>query len=267
MNLEKIKRNTFVSCPFDLLKEKYIQRIVHEGINPEIGLNGGILDRFSMVDYLEVAALLREAGLSCTIHAPFTDLSLGALDPEIRQVTLKRLSASVDLAALFNAKALICHTGFDGRHYLGSEDEWAKNALNSLKSLLERVEKGTTPLVLENVYELDPRIHQGLFSQLGSKMLGFCLDLGHQKVFSATKLDGWLDALGERLVHLHLHDNNGKQDEHLAIGQGKLDFDALFHWLQKNQKRPLMTIEAHDEQAVIPSLMALLGLLKKYNMD
>ncbi len=267
MNLEKIKRNAFVSCPFDLLKEQYTQRIVEEGINPEIGLNGNILDRYSMADYLQVASLLREAGLSCTIHAPFTDLSLGALDPEIRRVSLERLSTSVDLAALFKAKALICHTGFDSRHYLGLKDKWIDNAVDSLGRLLERVEKGTTPLALENVYELDPDIHQELFSRLESKMLGFCLDLGHQRVFSATRLDGWLDALGKRLVHLHLHDNNGKYDEHLAIGQGNLDFDSLFRWLQENQKRPLMTIEAHDEQAVIPSFVALGGLLERYGMD
>ena len=260
-------RKAFVSCPFDMLVDKYLDRLIETGINPEIGLNRAVLNRFSMPDFVKVATIFRNHGVRCTIHGPFTDISAGAIDEEVRQASMRRIRTALDIAAVFEARTVVCHSGYDYRQYLDAEAQWLENITASLQELSEYASKAGTCLMLENVFEPDPRFHKKIFSAIDSSSLGFCLDLGHLKVFSPdSTLDQWLSAVGHRIGELHIHDNLGQDDDHLPVGQGVCDFDSLFAWLEKNHMCPVLTLEAHDEDAVFPSLQGLGNLLEKYSV-
>jgi sugar phosphate isomerase/epimerase len=264
MAVERAKARAFVCCPFDLLAKKYLPRVLEDRIKPEIGLNGGVLDAFEWSAFKQVAGLLGREGLACTVHAPFTDLSIGAIDSDVRRITVERLKKSLDVAALFQAGSLVCHSGFDQRHYFGQEDRWVDNAFLSLRAVLDHTRSIGIPVMLENVFEPTPAIHKKLLGVIGSPLLGFCLDIGHQEVFSKTRLDEWLEDLGEHLGQLHLHDNRGHHDEHLPIGKGILDFDRLFSFLHSRNKSPIITLEPHREEDILPCLEGLDRLLTKY---
>ncbi len=264
MNLEEIKKQVFVSCPFDLLKEKYLPIMVSQGINPEIGLNGTILDSYRFFDFFDVAKTLKTSGLKCTIHAPFTDIGCGAIDSCIRKVSLERLKQAVDLAVLFEAKSLVFHTGWERKIYADAKEFWLSFAIDTILALCKHARASNIPIALENVFELDTELHKAIFSKIPDDMLGFCLDAGHVYAFSKTPLNKWLDDLGPRIRHLHLHDNRGESDEHLAPRQGVIDFDLLFSWLSERGMRPVLTLEAHDEKTVIPGLLAVGELVDKY---
>lgn len=264
MDIERLKQQVFVCCPFDLLVNKHLPGLLKEHINPEIGLNGDILDQFQQSKFKKVAKILKKEGLICTIHAPYSDLTLGAIDRKVRRISLERIKKAFDIASLFKARSVVCHTGFDHRHHFNLEDRWIKNALESITVLLEHASPLNIPVMLENVYELDTEIHKKIFRIIKSPLLGFCLDSGHQKVFSKTSLDIWLKDLGDRLGQLHLHDNMGVHDDHLAIGEGIIDFDSLFSWLYAQGKTPILTLEPHEESAVIRALDGLAGLLDIY---
>lgn len=264
MAIERAKARAFVCCPFALLAKKYLPRVLEERINLEIGLNGGVLDAFEWSAFKQVAGLLERERIACTVHAPFSDLSIGAIDSEVRRITVERLKKSVDVAALFQATSLVCHSGFDQRHYFGLEGRWMDNAFLSLRAILDHTRTAGVPIMLENVFEPTPAIHKELLGVLGSPLLRFCLDIGHQEVFSKTRLDEWLEDLGEHLGQLHLHDNRGQADEHLPIGKGALDFDRLFSFLHSRDKSPIITLEPHKEEDILPSLEGLDRLLAKY---
>ncbi len=52
-----------------------------------------------------------------------------------------------------------------------------------------------------------------------------------------------------------LHDNNGKYDDHLAMGKGKINFEAFFKALKTIKKAPpVITLEPHKDGALWPSL-------------
>ncbi len=264
MDLNEIRKRVYVSCPFNLLREKYLPRLVQERINPEIGLNGTILEDYVLKDFLEVSGILSENGLSCTLHAPFTDVSPGAIDVRVRQIAVERIRQAIDLAVLFQARSLVFHTGWERKIYADAGDEWLDNFTGSLKEILEQAEKSDVNIMLENVFELDTTLHREVFGRFPQKRLGFCLDAGHVYAFSKTPLSVWIDDLGQRIGHLHLHDNHGGDDEHLAPGRGIVDFELLFSWLSRNGKSPVMTLEAHDEETVMPGLAAIGTFLDKY---
>jgi sugar phosphate isomerase/epimerase len=66
-----------------------------------------------------------------------------------------------------------------------------------------------------------------------------------------------LKVLGSRLREVHLHDNNGRGDDHGPIGIGTVAFPTLFAYLVETGLRPLITLEPHAEASLWKSLEAL----------
>ncbi|MCD6196959.1 MAG: hypothetical protein J7K15_00100 [Deltaproteobacteria bacterium] len=63
MDIERLKQQAFVCCPFDLLVNNHLPSLLKEHINPEIGLNGEILDQFQRPKFKKVAKILKKEGL------------------------------------------------------------------------------------------------------------------------------------------------------------------------------------------------------------
>ena len=243
-----------IHMPFSELHDRYLPLILERRLNPEISFDFATLQRFKRDDYRRIADQILEADLSVTFHAPFMDLRPGALDPKIRQVSKDRIQEVFDLATLFHPRSIVCHASFDNRYYVSTEDLWLQNSLNTWTFFSRLAEAMDTTVCLENVYERDPRLLQRLIAACASPRLRFCFDTGHFNVFSGTSLEEWIRTMAPCLFQLHLHDNAGAADEHLAIGNGTFPFARLFGLLRDQDLRPLMTLEAHREETLWQSL-------------
>ncbi len=250
----------FVNAPFQMLRENIDEFIVNR-IQPEIGLEGDVLYELGREDFSHIACRLQDAGLSCTIHSPFYEISPGAVDPYIRQVSRKKLRLAFDLIPVFKPKSIVCHLGFEENKHGYKEKEWFSYSLETWQELLEIAISNHTLLMLENTYEYGPEKHEKMLSALNSSSACFCLDVGHVLAFAGGNWQDWLPALLPRLGQLHLHDNNGEIDEHLAVCQGIFDFSGLFAYLKEKKIKPLLTLEPHQEEGLSLSLAALDKLL------
>ena len=238
-----------VNIPFTMLYESYLSLFMENGINPEIGFDAIALDQFSFSDFRGIAKQIHKRGLSVTLHAPFMDLSPGSPDPAVRALTRHRFKQISELVPIFRPRAVVCHTGWDNKRYWDSKDTWIQYSLELWSWFAEIVRKDRAVLMLENVYEENPYEFLELYRHLKDQDVGFCLDTGHQAVFSRAGLSIWLETLGEYIEQLHLHDNNGFQDDHLALGKGNIDFQILFNYLKNRRtKPPIITIEPHKEE-------------------
>ena len=257
--MEKILRNVQVNIPFVMLWDRYAEEFLSRGLNPEIGIDAVALDRFSQAEFSDMAACLREKGLRVTLHGPFSDLSPGSVDPLIRSVTRHRFGQLLEVAPFFEPIAVVCHAGYEWKRYGYLYEEWFRQSVDTWRWFGEALNRQGIRLVLENVYEAAPEDLAPLFRALLPQNVGFCLDTGHQSAFSRSSLDSWLGGLGHNLAHVHLHDNSGEQDEHLALGCGRIDFSVLFRYLKSHfpESPPVMTLEPHTEDALEPSLIYL----------
>lgn len=237
-----------IHVPFPLLREKLLPMVVRERIQPEIGLSHLALDGCSRADFAAVAERLAGEGLSVTLHAPFVDLRPGALDPRIRRVTVERLQQVFDLAPLFHPRSIVCHPSFDIRYYVTAERLWLEHSVETWRTFILQAEQIGTLIALENVYERDPRELKLLLEALPTERFCCCFDTGHFNAFAESPLDLWMDALGERIGQLHLHDNHGRTDEHLPVGAGRFPFPEFFRMLRDRGRRPIVTLEAHSEK-------------------
>jgi sugar phosphate isomerase/epimerase len=254
-NIRHITSRCFINAPFDFLKDN-IDSIINLGIQPEIGLENDILYTFSLDEFSEVARKLKAASLSCTLHAPFHELSVGALDPFIREASRNKLRKAFNLIEVFEPRSIVCHLGFEDNKHGYKQEKWFNNSLEGWQELLEIAEVNKTHLMLENTYETSPLQLKEMIEALDSQYARFCLDVGHTLTFAKNRWQDWLPELEPWLGQLHLHDNHGDRDTHLPIGQGLFDFDSFVAYLKVKNLSPIMTLEPHREEDVVESLLA-----------
>jgi sugar phosphate isomerase/epimerase len=244
-----------INIPFTMLYDTYLDAFIANGLNPEIGLDAAALDRFTYADFSCIAGEFRKNSRTVTLHGPFIDLNPGSADSAVRRVTEHRFEQLIELVPLFKPKSVVCHAGYDAKRYDYFKDTWLEKCLELWSRLASRLAENGSRLMLENVYEDGPEDIQAIFERLKDRGVGFCLDSGHVSAFSQSDLEIWLKVLGPYLGQLHLHDNFGNSDAHLALGRGTIDFSKIFNYLKKTtDKRPIITIEPHQETELWSSL-------------
>jgi sugar phosphate isomerase/epimerase len=76
------------------------------------------------------------------------------------------------------------------------------------------------------------------------------LDVGHANINGQTEL--FLTAFRDRIVHMHVSDNDGKSDQHLGLGYGTVDWERVASLLRKNRYDKIVVVESieHVEESV-----------------
>ncbi len=107
--------------------------------------------------------------------------------------------------------------------------------------LLPEARRHHVQLALENI-ETDHcrRLFDHLFQIYPPEDLGFCFDSGHANMTGEIDL---LERYLDRLIMTHLHDNHGKEDEHLLPGQGAIQWKPIIQTLKKRPDLIFLNLE------------------------
>ncbi len=250
----------FVHVPYRQL-EATLPFLLAQNLQPEIAFRGPELDDIGPT-LVVIGQRFADAGLGITVHAPFYDLNPGALEPLVRKITLRRYRQTLAVARALGARLVVFHPGYDRWKYGGQDHLWLEQNLSFWPPLLEEAAADGLLVALENIFEPTPNLLAQLLASLPAPHFGHCLDIGHWRLFAKTSLADWLAAVGPRLLHLHLHDNRGTADDHLPVGEGDIDFPALFAGLRTLTSSPSMTLEARDRPALLRSLAAVVPFFR-----
>jgi sugar phosphate isomerase/epimerase len=239
-----------VHVPFSKITE-HISFINAHRFNLEIYFSAHDLDSLDAASLSKIANNL-EYGPAFTLHAPFMDLSPGAVDNKIREITVSRFDHVLQIANVLRSKCVVFHSGYEKWKYGLSIDLWLAKSLETWKPLNEQAKKTGVKIAIENIFEDEPANLKMLIEKMNSDNFGLCFDTGHWNLFSRVPLHAWLESLGAYIIELHLHDNDGSADQHLPIGDGTFDFKAFFGALR--QTPLILTVEAHSPERVMKSL-------------
>lgn len=241
-------RRCFVNSPWYDLKNNLLDLFLEYGLQPEIGLEGNCLYDEDRSEFIRMHEILEKNDLQCTLHAPFFDLATGSLDPFILEKSREKLLRAMDLIAIFRPKSIVCHLQYEENKHGYVFEKWLANSLATWRQLSDAAAGHGIRVMLENTYETSPRAHLTVLTELQDNAVGFCLDVGHLGAFAKTSWRDWLPTMLPWLGQLHIHDNNGEKDQHVAPGQGNFDFPGFFNFLRENACHPLITLEPHSRK-------------------
>ena len=239
-----------VHIPFNKLLV-HLDFIREKDLNLEIYFAGDVLDCITLEDVRQAGSLLDHSP-SLSFHAPFMDLSPGAVDSLVRESTMKRLGQILDIAEVLNPKTIVCHSGYEKWRYALKVDWWLEKSLLTWQPVNRRASDLGVKIAIENIFEDEPSNLRLLMESMDSDNFGICFDTGHFNLFSMTRLEDWMEALNPYIIELHLHDNDRTSDQHLPVSEGTFDFGKFYYLLQN--KDCIHTIEAHSPEKVLRSM-------------
>lgn len=186
----------------------------------------------------EVIQLYRQSGVPeyCTVHGAFFDVIPCSVDEKVKEISIQRIEASIEVAKRIGAKAVVFHTNYNP--FLNSKeyvDKWIEDNISFWSSVLEK--HRDMQIYLENMFDTTPDILEALSKTLCKyPNYGVCFDYAHASI-SKTAPDIWAKQLGRFVKHVHINDNDLVSDLHLAWGNGKInrkDFYALYEAYMPN---------------------------------
>ncbi|HPA56953.1 MAG TPA: sugar phosphate isomerase/epimerase family protein [bacterium] len=160
--------------------------------------------------------------MDVSVHLPFYDLNLGSVDRNISEYSFRSMVQGIDIASGVGAEIAVAHLGYNVLSSKSSTAKWFER-FAVMKGELEKhaADKGVT-VVWENTYEKEMAVFDEMIKvHPGTK---FCLDIGHCNCFAGFSAVEFIERYKERVMHIHLHDNDGIEDSHLAPGKGNIDF-------------------------------------------
>jgi sugar phosphate isomerase/epimerase len=162
-----------------------------------------------------------------TFHAPYVDIAPLVRDPFVKEAVAKRMEWAFDTARQFKAEGVVVHLSSPLRRIDYNLDLWIDRQHHFWKPFAKKAEKEGIKIFLENSYEPDPAFLVLLHDHLDSEAVSLCFDFGHAVVLGEGNIDDWIEAAGNRIAYLHLHNNDGHSDLHASLGDGVLDFKEL----------------------------------------
>jgi sugar phosphate isomerase/epimerase len=242
-----------IHLPYEKIGD-YIQFIKQNKLNLEIYFSSNALGSIN-TDPLPKLKNTLDYNPSLSFHAPFMDLSPGAIDSKVRDATIERFNHIIDIAETLKPKSIVFHSGYEKWKYALKVEVWLEKSLQTWRPLNERAKNIGVKIAIENIFEDEPTNLRFLMEHMNSDNFGVCFDTGHCNLFSKVSLENWLKEIKKYIIELHLHDNDKSADLHYPIGDGSFDFNTLFSELKNNNC--IYTIEAHTPERVLKSMERL----------
>jgi sugar phosphate isomerase/epimerase len=191
----------------------------------------------------ELAGWLKETGLALhAIHAPVTDrlspgdqwgetISNAVGDNAKRQTAVREADAALNIARQIQADVFVVHLGTPAAKGGENNRTAAFRSVEEICRLAEPVGIRVALEVIPNPLSDAASLVDLLEKDLDAPRTGICLDFGH--AFLMGDVADTIEIVAEHLITTHVHDNNGKKDEHLVPFEGRINWNIALMTMQK----------------------------------
>lgn len=176
-------------------------------------------------------SLERPQGLD-TLHGAFYDVLPFSWDSGIRKNSIYRMQQSVEIADELGCRGVVFHTNFNP-DFLNNR-KYRDNWLESMRTVISQLLSGSScEIYLENMFDQSPcELEEEAALLQDESRFGICLDIAHMRL-ATDEPQEWLRALAPYIRHFHINDTHLKYDDHLALGQGSIDWKEMETLLEK----------------------------------
>ena len=186
--------------------------------------------------------LLQKYNLKIIGHTCFY-LQYASPIKRVREAAISELKTYIDVFGKLGVRKVNIHTDENYPSFFNKQELIQRNAegLNSLATYASRykiqlmLEHNPNKLLgkpkdIKMILDLAPEV-------------GFHLDIGHAFIEMGSDLEEYFRLFNSKLAHVHISDNNGKSDDHMPLGTGKINWQNIIKLLKKYNYDDTITLE------------------------
>jgi len=158
--------------------------------------------------------------------------SIASAEDARRKAAVDEAMAALDVAAAVPYNVLVVHCGVPDP-YGSPGDNHRGSLVRSLEELSPVAQRYGVRLAIEvipNELSTPSALVELIESDIDAE-LGICMDVGHARLMGDVVEA--IETCSGHLITTHLHDNRGRNDDHLVPGKGAIDWDATTLAFQK----------------------------------
>ena len=204
----------------------------------EICSSPGHLNFHDLKTVSKASQMLDKLGMEAySFNAPFLDVDISSPDIAHKEYSLHELLTAAEAAAILKVRHFVIHPGPDKTLNLSTEERMQRlrNAAAVLDKVAFKCSQLNVRLALENML---PHLPFGsitdmlwIIGAMDCLNITTCLDTGHAAL--SGDLYKVLYKLSGNLRMIHVNDNLGTDDDHLAPGKGKINWQKVLFELSE----------------------------------
>ena len=206
----------------------------------------------------ELAEWLSDLRLSFhSMHAPIVEairdgkwvgsFSIAAGDETRRKAAIAEVAATLNVARTVPFEYLVLHLGIpDGQQAPGADNQRdaARRSVEEIAALASEVNVRVALEVMPNGLSSAAAICHLIEDELEGVDIGICLDYGHANLMG--DLSDAIETVSGHLWTTHIHDNDGRKDDHRVPFAGRIGWDTAMMETQKIGYDGVLMFEVAD---------------------
>lgn len=168
----------------------------------------------------------------------------------VREAAIEELKSYIDVFSKLGVKMVNIHTDENYPSFFNKR-ELAKRNAEGLNKLATHAKPYGIQIMLEhNPNKLlgKPEDIKMILDQASE--VGFHFDVGHGFIEMGNYIEEYLTAFKDKLCHVHVSDNEGKIDDHLPLGAGKINWKQIIKLLKKYNYDNTITLEVFSKDKI-----------------
>jgi len=170
--------------------------------------------------FSKIEDVITTTRLKVTVHAPYGDLNLATLNDPIWRESIRQICTCIEHASTLTDRVTI-HPGYlSPVGKLMPQKVWGLQK-EALRQIGKYAQEYSVLACLENMISIKEflcRVPDELIGMTeGLEGIGMTFDFGHANTMG--EVNNFLRYVN-KAHHIHIHDNNGMLDQHLALGDG-----------------------------------------------
>lgn len=242
-----------------------------------------------MAHYEEELSYIRKNGLEISqAHAPFS--SYAPYREDILDYAITIYQSMIRFCSAVGCPLLIVHgIGMNEAEPDMTMERYEALNMKLYGSLIPTLlEVGNVTVCLENLFASPRRLGHDyweavcsnsyeavawidrLNEQAGKKCFGLCLDTGHLHLLRKS-FRTYVPVLGDRIIALHIHDNDQKRDSHLMPYTGTIYWEDFLNEMKRVGYKGNLSFETAGQYSskkfpkeLIPALVGVVGRIGEY---
>jgi sugar phosphate isomerase/epimerase len=181
---------------------------------------------------------------------PHTHINITDRNKADRIQWIGEIKRAIEIAEIIPFRYLIQHLGVTGQEF---SDYAIESAFSSLEELMVFAGQRGVEILLENIpNELATAERLELFNSTTHLKLNYVFDTGHAHI--GAGIENEFEIMKPRIRSLHIHDNDGKEDQHLfPMSQGgSVDWPGTMELLRSCPGQYPMLLELRE----VPSMQS-----------